>query len=34
MSGIYETNSSFQFDKLLLSSPKLIAGGIISSNTP
>ena len=27
MSGIYETNSSFQFDKLLLSSPKLIAGG-------
>ena len=27
MSGIHETNSSFQFDKLLLSSPKLIAGG-------
>jgi hypothetical protein len=27
MSGIYETNTSFQFEKLLLSSPKLISGG-------
>ena len=27
MSGIYEANRSFQFDNLLLSSPKIIAGG-------